>query len=121
MSTILSSSPFRGTIYMAEKFGVNSSQFQRFCCFADDNFTVHQAVDKYPTLWLTQFHGMKVIQNPVPDLLHKRIIRVNGFYREAFDLQTSELAKLKFRLVPEGRGDKSVYHAEEKTSLTGNT
>ena len=116
-------------IYMAEKFGVNSSQFQRFCCLADDNLTVRQAVDKYPTLWgpamqkeLTQFHDMKVgrvIQNPVPDLRHKRIIRVNGFYREVFDLQTSELAKLKFRLVPEGhRVDKSVYRAEEKTSPT---
>jgi hypothetical protein len=47
---------------MAEKFGVNSLQFQRFCCLAVDNLTVRQAVDKHPTLWgpamqkeLTQF------------------------------------------------------------------
>jgi hypothetical protein len=117
---------------MTEKYGPTSTtHFQPQVMLAAENLTVQQAADKYPDDWeesmhkeLRQFHDMqvgRVITHTVDDLRHKKIIKVNGFYKEVFDLQTKThtLAKLKFRLVPQGhRVDKTVYRPEERTSPT---
>jgi hypothetical protein len=121
-------------IYLREKYGYlltacSQTQVQQHCYMADDSLSIDQAVAKYPDQWsdsltkeLQQFHDMqvgKVVKDIVPNLRHKRLIRVKGFYKEVFNLETGDLLKLKFRLVPEGhRVDKSVYTPEEKTSPT---
>ena len=91
--------------------------------------TIRDAQTKYPSLYenaliaeLKQFHNMEVgkpILHPPSDLKHKKIIGMNGFFKEVFDLRTGSLKKLKFRIVPQGHLlDRSLYAPKEMTSPT---
>ena len=67
--------------------------FQDFIYSASENMTIRDAQTKYPSLYenaliaeLKQFHNMKVgkpILHPPSDLKHKKIIGMNGFFKES--------------------------------------
>ena len=90
---------------------------------------INAARQKYPTRYkealekeLQQFHDKCVaepIDTPVSGLKHTKIIGVKGFFKETFHLETGELEKLKFRLVPQGHLiDRAGYSFDETTSPT---